>query len=358
MAGFTKSQSAAASRRDPALACPYGVGMRPAVVAMLAGLAVLLIGTATLAAVAIVRLRAARRETERLREAPAVTPDQVESEHECPPAVAEAGGEPGVRDLFLGLARRSQVLLHRQLGLLDAMQRHTHDPDELAELFRVDHLATRIRRHTENLITLADATPGRAWRRPVPMIDILRAAQAEVDDYPRVTIATVGPVDVVGRAVGDVIHLLAELIENAIAFSPPQTAVRVSGSLVGTGYAVEISDRGVGMAPDHLDAANVQLREPRAETGGSARLGLYLAGRLAAKHGIRVHLGDSPDVPGITAVVLLPTALLGSDPTEVDAEFEADAAVVTTPAGLPWRRKPVGPRRPEDIEEVEGDGAG
>jgi signal transduction histidine kinase len=333
--------------------------MQPAVTAMLVGLAVLWVGTAALAVIVTVRLRAARREAERLRQ-PAPVAITDEPRVEAAAVLAEADGDPGVRDLFLGLARRSQVLLHRQLGLLDGMQRRTPDPDELAELFRIDHLATRIRRHTENLIMLADATPGRAWRRPVPMIDILRAAQAEVDDYPRVTIATVGPADLAGRAVGDVIHLLAELIENAIAYSPPHTAVRVTGSLVGTGYAVEISDRGPGMSSAGLDAANAQLREPRPETGGSARLGLYLAGRLAATHGIRVHLCDSPEGGGTTAVVLLPTAVLGGEAAEpgLDAEFEADAGVVTTPAGLPWRRKPVGPRLPADIEEVEGDGTG
>src|SRR5204863_4282198 len=130
-------------------------------------------------------------------------------------AVEQAELRRGVRDVFLGLARRTQALVHRQLGLLDAMERREGDAEELADLFRVDHLATRMRRNAENLIVLAGATPGRGWRNPVPLVDVVRGAVAEVEEYDRVKVVAIGPAALVGRAVGDVIHLLAELIENA-----------------------------------------------------------------------------------------------------------------------------------------------
>jgi len=231
-------------------------------------------------------------------------------------AVEQAELRRSVRDVFLSLARRSQALLHRQLGLLDQMERRATDAEELAELFRIDHLATRMRRNAENLIVLAGATAGRAWRKPVPMVDVLRGALAEVEDYTRVTVMPVGNASLVGRAVGDVIHLLAELIENAVSFSPPQTTVRVGGSVVGYGFAIEIEDRGLGMSPEELAAANEQLRNPpEFRLTSTARLGLYVVAKLAERHGIRVRLTESA-YGGITAIVLLPGSLIvdeGSD---------------------------------------------
>ena len=228
-------------------------------------------------------------------------------------AVEQAELRRSVRDVFLSLARRSQALLHRQLGLLDAMERRATDAEELAELFRVDHLATRMRRNAENLIVLSGATAGRAWRKPVPMVDVLRGALAEVEDYTRVTVLPVGNASLLGRAVGDVIHLLAELIENAVSFSPPQTTVRVGGSAVGNGYAIEIEDRGLGMTPEELDLANEQLREPpEFKLTSTARLGLYVVGQLALRHGIRVRLTESP-YGGTTAIVLLPGTIMFGD---------------------------------------------
>ena len=225
-------------------------------------------------------------------------------------AVEQAELRRSVRDVFLSLARRSQALLHRQLGLLDQMERRTTDAEELAELFRIDHLATRMRRNAENLIVLAGATAGRAWRKPVPMVDVLRGALAEVEDYTRVTVMPVGNAALVGRAVGDVIHLLAELIENAVSFSPPQTTVRVGGSVVGYGFAIEIEDRGLGMSPEELAAANEQLRNPpEFRLTSTARLGLYVVAKLAERHGIRVRLTESA-YGGITAIVLIPGSLI------------------------------------------------
>ncbi len=228
-------------------------------------------------------------------------------------AVEQAELRRSVRDVFLSLARRSQALLHRQLGLLDTMERRATDSEQLAELFRIDHLATRMRRNAENLIVLSGATAGRAWRKPVPMVDVLRGALAEVEDYTRVTVLPVGSASLLGRSVGDVIHLLAELIENAVSFSPPQTLVRVGGSVVGYGFAIEIEDRGLGMSPEELVTANEQLRNPpEFRLTSTARLGLYVVGKLAERHGIRVRLTESP-YGGTTAIVLLPGTLMADD---------------------------------------------
>ncbi|MFD0597604.1 hypothetical protein ACFQZ4_39340 [Catellatospora coxensis] len=163
--------------------------------------------------------------------------------------VEQAELRRSVRDLFLSLARRSQTLVHRQLTMLDAMERRATDAAELDELFRVDHLATRMRRNAENLIVLAGAVPGRGWRRTIPVVDVIRAAVAEVEEYPRVNVLSSEAAGLAGHAVGDVVHLLAELMENALAFSPRHTLVNVGGSAVGAGYVIEVEDHGLGMTP-------------------------------------------------------------------------------------------------------------
>ncbi|MDG4766718.1 nitrate- and nitrite sensing domain-containing protein [Solwaraspora sp. WMMD406] len=225
-------------------------------------------------------------------------------------AVEQAELRRSVRDVFLSLARRTQALVHRQLTLLDAMERREDDADKLEELFRVDHLATRMRRNAENLIVLSGSTPGRTWRRDVPMVDVLRGAIAEVEDYTRVTVLPVGPVALAGRTVGDVIHLLAELIENALSFSPPHTTVQVKGQLVANGYAVEIEDRGLGMSDDERDAANERVAShPEFRLSSTVRLGLFVVSRLTERTGIRIHLKESP-YGGTTAVVLIPLDLI------------------------------------------------
>jgi hypothetical protein len=162
-------------------------------------------------------------------------------------AVGQANLRKGVNQVFLNLSLRNQSLLHRQLGMLDAMERATDEPAALADLFRLDHLTTRMRRHAENLIILSGATPGRGWRDPVPVVDVLRAAIGEVEDYIRVDVASDGRDAVVGSAVNDVIHLVAELIENATTFSPPSTQVEIRADAVANGFAVEIEDRGLGL---------------------------------------------------------------------------------------------------------------
>jgi signal transduction histidine kinase len=225
-------------------------------------------------------------------------------------AVAEADLRRGVNDVFLNIARRSQTLLHRQLSILDRMERRTEDPVELEDLFRVDHLATRMRRHAEDLVILAGAAPGRGWRNPVPVVDVLRGAISEVEDYARVTVRPVPEVAVTGRAVGDVIHLLAELIENATVFSPPHTKVTIGAEPVTNGLAIEIEDRGLGMPPATLAEINARLTNPpEFDPGRGAQLGLFVVARLAARHGISVQLRRSA-YGGTSAVALLPDALM------------------------------------------------
>uniref|UniRef100_UPI0035E44544 sensor histidine kinase n=1 Tax=Micromonospora halotolerans TaxID=709879 RepID=UPI0035E44544 len=228
-------------------------------------------------------------------------------------AVEQAELRRNVREVFLSLARRTQALVHRQLTLLDAMERREHDAEELEDLFRVDHLATRMRRNAENLIVLSGSTPGRAWRRNVPMVDVVRGAVAEVEDYTRVTVRPLGPVSLTGRAVGDVIHLLAELIENGLSFSPPHTTVEVRGMMVSNGFAIEIEDRGLGMGAEELAAANRRIVD-RSELNlaNAARLGLFVVSRLTERHGVKVQLKESA-YGGTTAVVLIPLELVTND---------------------------------------------
>ncbi|RII09402.1 sensor protein BasS/PmrB [Streptomyces sp. YIM 130001] len=227
-------------------------------------------------------------------------------------AVERAELASGISGVFVNLARRSQVLVHRQLNLLDSMERRADDPGELSDLFRLDHLTTRMRRHAESLIILSGAAPGRAWRMPVSLTNVVRAAVSEVEDYARVEVRQLSEAAVVGGAVADLTHLLAEILENAAQFSPPHTKVRVSGEPVGNGYAVEVEDRGLGMGKERLAEANRRIEQSEAlDLFDSDRLGLFVVSRLAARHGIKVHLRTSP-YGGTTAVVLLPTTLLQS----------------------------------------------
>lgn len=225
-------------------------------------------------------------------------------------AVEQAELRRGIRDILLSLARRSQALVHRQLNLLDQMERREIDTEELEDLFRLDHLATRMRRNAENLIILSGATPARGWRRPVPMVDVVRSAVAEVEDYTRVTVMPIDEVHLVGRAVADIAHLLAELIENAVSFSPPYTYAQISGHMVASGYALEIEDRGLGMSDDNLESINRKIADPpEFNLSSSVQLGLYVVGKLAERYGVQVTLKRSP-YKGTTAVVIIPRELL------------------------------------------------
>jgi signal transduction histidine kinase len=227
-------------------------------------------------------------------------------------AVDEANLRRGVSDVFRNLARRSQVLLHRQLRLLDGMERRASEPDELEDLFRIDHLTTRMRRHAEGLIILSGESPGRSWRTPVPLLDVLRAAVAEVEDYTRIRVDSRTTAALAGPAVADVIHLIAELAENATVFSPPNTPVRIQGDTVGRGFAVEVEDRGLGITEERLAEINRNLSDPPAfDLSGSDRLGLFIAGRLARRHDIKITLRPSP-YGGTTAIVIIPLSLVVS----------------------------------------------
>lgn len=231
-------------------------------------------------------------------------------------AVERAELASGISGVFVNLARRSQILVHRQLSLLDSMERRSDDPNELSDLFRLDHLTTRMRRHAESLIILSGAAPGRAWRMPVVLTDVVRAAVSEVEDYARVEVRQLPEAAVIGTAVADLTHLLAEIIENAAQFSPPHTRVRVTGEPVGNGYAVEVEDRGLGMGQETLAEANRRIEQSEAlDLFDSDRLGLFVVSRLAARHDVKVHLKTSP-YGGTTAVVLLPTALLHTGAVE------------------------------------------
>jgi len=251
-------------------------------------------------------------------------------------AVEEANVRRGINEVFLNIARRSQTLLHRQLALLDRMERRETEPQELEDLYRVDHLATRMRRHAEDLVILAGAAPGRGWRNPVPVIDVVRGAISEVEDYKRVDIVSVESTAVLGRAVGDVIHLIAELLENAASFSPPQTRVQVVGQILPNGYALEIEDRGLGMSPEAIADANRRLLEPPDfDPADSARLGLFVVAQLAHRHSIRVSLRPSA-YGGVTAIVLIPGDLVtpGQGLTELSAG--------PSPSDKAWDRPLVG----------------
>ncbi|MER6572568.1 nitrate- and nitrite sensing domain-containing protein [Streptomyces sp. NPDC001093] len=228
-------------------------------------------------------------------------------------AVKQAELRSGVSEVFVNLARRSQVLLHKQLTLLDTMERRTEDTDELADLFRLDHLTTRMRRHAEGLVILSGAAPSRQWRRPVQLMDVVRAAVAEVEDYERIEVRRLPRVAVTGPAVADLTHLAAELLENATVFSPPHTAVQVLGERVANGFTLEIHDRGLGMTAEALLDANLRLAEtPEFELSDTDRLGLFVVSRLAQRQNVRVSLQPSP-YGGTTAVVFIPDALLSDD---------------------------------------------
>jgi hypothetical protein len=229
--------------------------------------------------------------------------------------------------MFRNLARRNQSLLQRQLTVLDDMERRATDPDVLEDLFKMDHLTTRMRRHAEGLIILSGAPPGRSWSAPVKLIDVMRGAVAEVEDYARVTTATQSPAALAGSAVTDVIHLLAELIENATSLSPPFTQVRVSGETVANGFAIEIEDRGLGMVPERLQELNERLANPPdINPANTEQLGLFVVGQLARRHGIRVVLHPSP-YSGITAVAVIPSALIVEEgPAAITAGGRAPAA--------------------------------
>lgn len=252
-------------------------------------------------------------------------------------AVGQANLRKAVNGVFQNLARRNQSLLHRQLSMLDTLERKAGDPDDLADLFAIDHLTTRMRRHAEGLIILAGATPGRSWRNPVGILDALRGAIGEIEDYARVEVVSDAEEGIDGAAVADVIHLLAELIENAVTFSPPNTPVEVDAGMVGRGFVVEIQDRGLGVSPDKLAALNERLsREPEFDLSGGEQLGLLVVGTLAHRNGIKVVL-EPNSYGGLKTIVLLPHSIVVSADRigRPDEPSEAPAAPAPAPAPAP-----------------------
>ncbi|HEX6256107.1 MAG TPA: ATP-binding protein [Euzebyales bacterium] len=268
-------------------------------------------------------------------------------------AADQARSRRNVSRMFVSLGRRNQNLLNRQLEFIDKLERDTNDADLLDDLFRLDHLATRMRRNAESLLVLAGEEPARRWSEPVSLTSVVRGAIAEVEDYRRVNLEGVDEAALAGSAVGDVTHLVAELIENAVQFSAPDTSVLVVGRRVVDGYALAIVDDGVGMSPEQLDDANHRIEtSPEVDRVPSSFLGLFVVGRLAARHGIRVRLMEST-TEGITAKVLLPAALIDPATRGPSNELPAGRAPAL-PTGSGTDR---GPRQAERRDDRTGRGS-
>ncbi|WP_239146742.1 ATP-binding protein, partial [Streptomyces sp. SID10815] len=255
---------------------------------------------------------------------------------------SQAGSEQKL-EVFLNLARRLQSLVHREISTLDELENEIEDPDLLKGLFHVDHLATRIRRHAENLAVLGGAVSRRQWSNPVPMTEVLRSAIAEVEQYSRVKL--VPPVDgrLRGHAVADVIHLLAELVENATVFSAPHTQVLLRAGLVTSGLAVEVEDRGLGMPVGEQVRMNALLADPDqvnvASLLADGRIGLFVVSQLARRHGITVRL-QTNIYGGVQAVLVVPQALLGAEPAAFPESAQGTAPARRPAHALPPAHEP------------------
>lgn len=261
-------------------------------------------------------------------------------------AVDEAKTREGTRAVFLNIAHRNQVIVHRQLKVLDQAERKQEDPEQLDTLFKLDHLSTRARRNAENLIILGGQQPGRQWRNPVVLAELVRGASAETEDYTRVSVAKLPAIAVNGPVVGDLVHLLAELIDNATSFSPPESRVEIRGNIVGRGVVIEVEDQGLGIEPEQCEQFNEMLADPPdfgiMALSEEPRLGLFVVARLAGRHGISVTLRESA-YGGTRAIVLVRSELLSqvSEPEEVEPDADAVPTQQTT------RRR----RRPEPVPE-------
>jgi signal transduction histidine kinase len=216
-----------------------------------------------------------------------------------------------INAIFTNLSRRNQSLIEGQLSLITDLENNEADPDQLENLFKLDHLATRMRRNGENLLVLAGEEPGRRWDQPVPLVDVLRAASSEVEQYERIELSGVPEAEIHGRAVTDLVHLLAELLENATTFSSPQTKVRVTATRLPDGRVmIEIHDKGIGLtAEDFADINHKLANPPTVDASISQRMGLFVVGRLSDRHGIRVQLRPSGEQAGTTSLVMLPDAI-------------------------------------------------
>ncbi|MEV6594223.1 sensor histidine kinase [Streptomyces acidicola] len=224
----------------------------------------------------------------------------------------------GISGVYVSIARRSQVLLHRQLDLLHQLEQRPREQAEIQELYRVDYLATRMRRHSESLLILSGIAPGRTWRDPIPLSDVLRAAVAEIEQPGRVQASAVPRVSLNGGSVADVIHLLAELVENAASFSPPSTKVHLRAARLRDGLLIEIEDGGFGMNEETMAEANRKIQSERVDLLDARQIGLFVVNRLADRQGLRVELRPSPS-GGVTAAVFISENHLRDDMPVHDA---------------------------------------
>ncbi|MFF4119947.1 nitrate- and nitrite sensing domain-containing protein [Streptomyces sp. NPDC001714] len=233
-----------------------------------------------------------------------------------------------VNTIFTNLSRRNQSLIERQLALITDLEEREADPEQLANLFKLDHLATRVRRNGENLLVLGGERPTQQWDHPLPLVDVIRAAASEVEQYERIELEGIPEAEIHGRAVTDLVHLLAELLENATSFSSPRSTVRVTATrLPDTRIMVEIHDQGIGLVPEDFALINHKLANPpTADADVYQYMGLFVVGRLADRHGIRVQLRPAAGESGTTSLVMLPGSITWSSDTESDADTLALAA--------------------------------
>ncbi|MFF9039499.1 nitrate- and nitrite sensing domain-containing protein [Streptomyces sp. NPDC014892] len=246
----------------------------------------------------------------------------------------------GISGVYVSLARRSQVLLHRQLDLLSVMEQRQQEQQnhaELYDLYRIDYLATRMRRHSESLLILSGIAPGRGWRDPIALTDVLRAAVAEIEDATRVQVWAVPKVSLNGGSVADVIHLLAELVENAAAFSPPSTKVQLRAARLRDGILIEVEDSGFGMNEEAMAEANAKLRSEKVDLLDAKQIGLFVVNRLADRQGLRVELRQSTN-GGVAAAVFIPENLIRDD-MPVHRESADDGRSLAPAAALIQQRR-------------------
>ena len=286
---------------------------------------------------------------------PAVTPVRVDSHDEVSDLVAtldrvqhvaldlaveQVRLQRSLAETFVNLGRRNQNLLGRQLDFITTLEGNETDPNVLANLFNLDHLATRMRRNAESLLVLAGAEPSRQWAAPVPLTHVVRAALGEVEDYGRVSLRDVEPITVVGFVAADLTHLLAELIENALVFSEQDSGVVIRGqrgahrpwdARAVDQYALAVIDSGRGMSPSEVAAANRRLAgTERFTVAPSKYLGHYVAGQLARRHGVTIELESAAWI-GTTAVIYLPNSLLISPMTATPGTFGPDVGRTAAP---------------------------
>ncbi|MCX5063167.1 nitrate- and nitrite sensing domain-containing protein [Streptomyces sp. NBC_00201] len=263
-----------------------------------------------------------------------------------------------INTVFSNLSRRNQSLIERQLALITDLEDHETDPDQLANLFSLDHLATRVRRNGENLLVLGGEKPAHQWDQPLPLVDVIRAAASEVEQYERVAFCGIPEAEIHGRAVTDLVHLLSELLENATSFSSPHSQVRVTADVPPDGrIMLEIHDSGIGLPADDVASINHRLANPpTVDADISQHMGLYVVGRLAGRHGIRVQLRPARpagEPSGTTALVMLPDTITYRTPSdEPDAETLSLAAVRDAPSPRRTAAAAAGPFPGQDSPEA------